>query len=222
MATVIHVTYLPSFCFNFSTTTHLLSFFIMAPFRGWFCHMIEPDETTISLTRPTPSSWRVIRELNEHVYQRDEEGVKNGSLPSYASTKLLCEDISNPEQQAMLRIYMQIPYVNTECDTLSSRAKQATNFSPPELIAFKTFAREDSKGTPKLLGYKEVQQNSTGRVGGGFLIYFAWQIVPGIRLGDYSGAKTLWGLEPSEREEIRAAFKDSVNPNGSLLVPKQG
>jgi hypothetical protein len=46
----------------------------------------------------------VIRELSEHVYQRDEEGVKNGSLPSYASTKLLCEDISNPEQQAMLRI----------------------------------------------------------------------------------------------------------------------
>jgi hypothetical protein len=38
--------------------------------------MIKPDETTISLTHPTPSSWRVIRQLNGHVYQRDEEGVK--------------------------------------------------------------------------------------------------------------------------------------------------
>jgi hypothetical protein len=99
--------------------------------------------------------------------------------------------------------------VNTEYDTLSSRAKQVTNFSPPEVVAFKTFAREGSKGTPKLLGYEEVQQNSTGRVPRGFLIYFAWQIVPGIRLGDYSGAKMDWALEPSEREEIRAAFEDS-------------
>lgn len=92
----------------------------MRPFRGWFRYMIEPGETTISLTHPNPSSWWVIREWNEHVYPRDEEGVENGSLPSYASTKLLCEDISNPDQQAMLRIYMQIPYVNTKYDTLSS------------------------------------------------------------------------------------------------------
>ncbi|KAJ5377505.1 uncharacterized protein N7496_004914 [Penicillium cataractarum] len=104
---------------------------------------------------------------------------------------------------------MQIPYIGTEYDSPSSRATRATTFSPAEVVAFKIFSQKRSKVTPQLLGYKEDKQDSKGHVPEGFIIYLAWQIVPGLLLGDYSGAKAFWNLEAGEREEIRAAFNDS-------------
>ncbi|OOQ86550.1 hypothetical protein PEBR_20793 [Penicillium brasilianum] len=45
-------------------------------------------------------------------------------------------------------------------------------------------------------------------VPGGFITYYAWQAVPGIRLGDYTGkAPQFWTLDKEEREKIRIAFR---------------
>jgi hypothetical protein len=51
------------------------------------------------------------------------------------------------------------------------------------------------------------------------MIYLAWQVVPGIHFGDYSGATTFRDLESSEREEVRAAFRDSFLGVCSLCLP---
>ncbi|KAJ5449721.1 uncharacterized protein N7458_006170 [Penicillium daleae] len=62
--------------------------------------------------------------------------------------------------------------------------------------------------TPPLLGYLEDQQDRFGPVPGGFITYYAWEAMPGIRLGDYTGKATrFWTLDKKEREEIRVAFR---------------
>jgi hypothetical protein len=104
----------------------------------------------------------------------EEDDVKSGSPPSYSSTKLLCHESGNPEKKALMRIYMQIPYVNTELDDSAIRAQQASAFTPKELLAYKALTRKHSTITPQLLGYKKGRQESSGLVPGGFITWFSW------------------------------------------------
>ena len=140
----------------------------------------------------------------------EEDNVKSGSSPSYSSTKLLCHDSADPEKKAFMRIYMQIPYVNTESDDSAIRAQQASVFIHKELFAYKALTRKGSTITPRLLGYKESQQDSSGLVPGGFITWFAWEIVLGLRLGDDFGAAAFWDLESSEREQVRLTFLETL------------
>jgi hypothetical protein len=109
-----------------------------------------------------------------------------------------------------MRIYMQIPYVNTELNDSAIRAQQASVFTPEELLAYKTLTRRRSTITPQLLGYKKGKQDSSGPVPGGFITWFSWEIVPGLRLGDDFGAAAFWGLDSSEREQIRSIFRETL------------
>ena len=181
----------------------------MSSTRTWFRKGIEPG-TTIILERPVRSEWKVVQKLNEYDYQMEEDNVKSGSSPSYSSTKLLCHDSTDPEKKAFMRIYMQIPYVNTESDDSAIRAQQASVFIHKELFAYKALTRKGSTITPRLLGYKESQQDSSGLVPGGFITWFAWEIVPGLRLGDDFGAAAFWDLESSEREQVRLTFLETL------------
>jgi hypothetical protein len=141
----------------------------------------------------------------------EEDNVKSGSSPSYSSTKLFCHDSTNPEKKAFMRIYMQIPYVNTELDDSAIiRAQQASAFIHKELFAYKALTRKGSTITSRLLGYKEGRQDSSGLVPGGFITWLAWEIVPGLRLGDDFGAAAFWDLDSSEREQVRLPFLETL------------
>lgn len=114
----------------------------------------------------------------------------------------------------MMRIYLQIPYTNTELEDSTTRAQQAMSFKPAELYAYQILSKNilASKFTPSLLGYQESKQNDSGLVPGGFITYIVWQVAPGLRLGDYSGDATgFWDSikEISERDLIRALFKET-------------
>lgn len=105
---------------------------------------------------------------------------------------------------------MQVPYFGTEDKDKDSatRSKQATKFRTAEFRAFLTFEKQVSTCTPPLLGYLEDQQDRFGPVPGGFITYYAWEAMPGKRLGDYTGKATqFWTLDKKEREEIRVAFR---------------
>jgi len=78
------------------------------------------------------------------------------------------------------------------------------------LFAYKALTRNHSTITPQLLGYKKGRQESSGLVPGGFITWFTWEIVPGLRLGDDFGAGAFWGLESSEREQIRSIFLETL------------
>lgn len=173
--------------------------------------VIQPGKI-ITTQKPTPTKWRVLEVLSELEHQRGKEAGKQGS-PSYAALKLLCRDAKDPTIQALMRIYLQIPYTNTEFMDSTIRATQATTFKPLELEAHQALSKDNATSvcTPTLLGYDELQQGQSGLVPGGFFTYVVYEFVQGKRLGDYSGhATAFWGLPRAERDLIRVAFKETI------------
>lgn len=171
----------------------------------------------INLSHPKPSKWRILEVLHEHDYQKYE----SARVPSYASIKLSCDEIDGSGRRSMMRIVMQIPYFNTELEDSAVRAKQATTtrFRTEEFLAFLTFAKQGSTFTPPLLGYLEDRQDRLGLVPGGFITYYAWEAIPGMRLGDYTGkAPQFWTLDEKQRGEIRVAFRETFLRVTQILV----
>lgn len=73
--------------------------------------------------------------------------------------------------------------------------------------------------TPRLLGWNQGEQNDSGMVPGGFLVFFlSWEKVPGVRLGDYRGATEFWKLDDKEREDIRIALQKTLPLVDDLLL----
>jgi hypothetical protein len=152
----------------------------------WFRKGIDPG-TIIALDQPVPSQWQIVEKLNEHNYQLDEDDVRSGYRLSYATTKLLCCDPNDDTRRAFMRIYLQVPFRGTEIDDPDTRASQAMTIFPPELTAYQDLTKRKSSNTPKLLGYKASQQDKSGPVPGGFAVFLAWEMVPGLRLGSKKG-----------------------------------
>lgn len=98
-----------------------------------------------------------------------------------------------------MRVHLQVPHRKTEMNDADTRGLQATTFLPQELTAYLDLDRKRSINTPKLVGYKIGTQDRAGMVPGGFIVWLAWQIVPGIRLGGSNGASPFWDLGSRER-----------------------
>jgi hypothetical protein len=178
----------------------------------WFlkepmCHNVKISNT-ISLNHLHPSKWRILEVLHEH----DSQKYEGAEDPSYASIQLTCAEVGGSSRRAFMRIVMQIPFSKTEHEDSAVRGKQATSttFRTPEFLAFMIFAKNASTVTPRFLGYRDDRQGSSGPVPGGFITYYAWEVVPGKPLGDYTGdANEFWTLDKDERDKIRSAFKDT-------------
>lgn len=67
--------------------------------------------------------------------------------------------------------------------------------------------RSPNSPPPPLLAYKQEKQDEFGIVTGGFLCFLIWKPLNGLRLGIDSMEEPYWSLSPSERADIRDAFK---------------
>ncbi|KAJ5730088.1 uncharacterized protein N7483_004596 [Penicillium malachiteum] len=153
------------------------SWFTQGPFEGKYV-----QDAIISTQSPTPRPWKILRVINEH-YNRG----KIGRL-SFATIRLECRqgDICAPQSpHTEIRVYLQVPYFNTELDASDKRAEQAMDFQPNEFKAYKMITADESVSqfTRKLLGYEEGEQEDWGLVPGGFHVTIVWEILPGVRLG---------------------------------------
>ncbi|KAJ5454738.1 uncharacterized protein N7458_005694 [Penicillium daleae] len=148
--------------------------------RIWFQKGIGPG-TNITLDRPVPLRWKIVQKLSE-----DDLQLTEGEHLSLAVTKILCL----PHKLALMRCYMQVPYENTEMDVADTGATQATTYIPEELLAYQDLTSQELGITPKLLGFKITSQDKSGLVPGGFVVWLAWEMVPGLRLGIKDGC--LW------------------------------
>lgn len=171
--------------------------------HSWFR---GPELRSIVLDAPTPSTWVVLKRVNEHEHRKDPDH----SAVSYSSVKYQCMKHGDASKIAFVRIYKQLPHLGTEFDDYTTRAKQARAWIPPELVAYKTLTDKQSKVTPRLLGYREEEQESSALVPGGFLVSFAWEQVPGVQLGDSLGAKVFWDMSDDQRHNIREAFRNKT------------
>lgn len=126
--------------------------------------------------------------------------------------KPTCEEAGNSNMRAFIRVYVQIPYVDTEFEDFGTRRYHATRYKPEELIAEK-LSRCEPPVTPKppvtptLLGWHQDKQAPEWPVPEGFLLHYAWEVVNGVRLGDVNTAYEFWLLEGLKRDLIRAAFR---------------
>lgn len=109
-----------------------------------------------------------------------------------------------------MRVYLQVPFKNTEMQDPKTRSRQATTYTPRELTAYQEFTQKDFSNAPKLLGYKLSTQDKSGLVPNGFAIWLAWEMVPGLRLGDRLGNDPYWTLPAVERENIRVTFMEAL------------
>lgn len=127
--------------------------------RTWFRKSLVEPGTIVSFALPSPSRWKVLEQVSEIEYQIDERAVKDGSLPSHAAIKLLCRNTRRRNQEAFMRIYLQIPYTGTDSQSLDDLAQQSATYTPIELEALQAMTEEGSSIIPQLYAYLEGQQD---------------------------------------------------------------
>ncbi|KAJ5819183.1 hypothetical protein N7474_004774 [Penicillium riverlandense] len=163
------------------------------------------NETQVDFKQPKHNTWRIVQKLGEKCSRVDKTET-NGGAKSYAAGLFLCENTLDTSRYAHMRIYMQVPMIGTEYEPPSKRAKQATQVTPREALAFLKFNEEGSTITPALLGYKDTIQDDDMPVPGEFLVILVWEIVPGLRLGDHVSHKQFLKLDEAEQNLIRENF----------------
>ncbi|KAJ5762810.1 hypothetical protein N7533_001491 [Penicillium manginii] len=184
--------------------------------RFWFgpaSELIKAGKV-IQLKDPM-SRWKIERLLSEREHRIFALEARN-NCPSYVSVKMQCSKDKEPTTKAFMRVFLQIPHKDTAFAPIKELAKHARqSYLPRELEAFQLFSKDDSasKCTPRLIGSLQVEQGRDLLVPGGFLIYYVWEKVSGIRLGDYTGkARWFWDIQSKkERELIREKFEESFN-----------
>lgn len=175
----------------------------------WF-HQGELRKTfkvgnTIEFSKPEPSKWRITAITEEQDNRTDE----SDGVPAYTTAKLSCEEVkSGSRKRAFIRVYVQMPYVDTEFEDAEARRRQAARYKSNELVALQKLSKCEPPVTPTLLGWHEGRQGQKWPVPQGFLLYYAWEVVDGVRLGNATGqAPAFWTFEKLERDHVRAAFQ---------------
>ena len=140
---------------------------------------------TVTLTNPKTSKWILDKMVNTH-----DDQCKDRSLDSYVSVVFECHNATNGEE-AFMRVYVQVPHTGYEDADKATRAREATEFTPRELKAYKFPTDKGSQNRPPLLAYKLGTQGSSGIVPKGHITWIVWKKVPGNRLGDFKSAYVL-------------------------------
>ncbi|KAJ5193156.1 hypothetical protein N7449_004358 [Penicillium cf. viridicatum] len=152
--------------------------------------------------------WVVIEKLSERPSPVTVEDFDVGMGPAFTAGKYLCRlaGAGNENKLAFMRIYKQIPLVDTELDSSSVRKAQASNLHDHghvELDALKHLTESGCTATPRLLGYRIGKQDANDLVPGGYIMHLVWEKVP----GDPLDIDEFWSLPYNKREFIRDKFK---------------
>lgn len=140
----------------------------------------------VKVANPQPTEWKIDEIVREDIRQLEQSEVHE-DVQSFASLKVLCHQVRQPfasKTRAMMRIYYQIPWTNTDGASPKARATQAASMKPSELVAYQTLSKDPhaSKFTPRLLGFEESKQQASANATapGGFVVIVVWEVVPGL------------------------------------------
>ncbi|KAJ5187832.1 hypothetical protein N7449_010826 [Penicillium cf. viridicatum] len=111
--------------------------------------------------------------VNTHSYQSAERRF-NSYFECYNATN---------GQEGFKRIYVQVLYTGYEHADKATLARDATEFTPTELNAYKFLTANHSKNTPILLAYKRGIQPTEGLIPSRYIRWIVWEKVPRTYLG---------------------------------------
>ncbi|KAJ6020649.1 hypothetical protein N7540_006153 [Penicillium herquei] len=147
----------------------MFSWFCQGPLKGQYV-----PGAIITTQHPTPSRWKILKVINEHKHQLNKENTIDPQRKnfSFVTTRLECCREDNLGTRVEIRVYLQVPWTNTEFEPSQVRAQQAAEWEPPEFRAYKIMNAdaEVSRFTPRLLGYENAKQGNEGYVPSGFHI----------------------------------------------------
>ncbi|KNG81937.1 hypothetical protein ANOM_008873 [Aspergillus nomiae NRRL 13137] len=141
---------------------------------------------TLEVSSP-PSVWKLTEKVMENSEIRSRQSMQElGGLP-HARAEFKCCSTSNPDQQALIIIYLQLPAEESMYLPPSMRRKEATDKEVRQFYqlveAYKCLQLHGCDFTPQFLGSSHGRQDDDGLVPGGFLSYVVFTSVPGDVLG---------------------------------------
>ncbi|KAB8215024.1 hypothetical protein BDV33DRAFT_208724 [Aspergillus novoparasiticus] len=155
------------------------------------------------------SRWRLVTKLGDLNDQESALDYLEWQVPSGAYGTFRCRNVDHPDELAVAQIFMLIPYAGSDFAIHDERARQAsdsvTPFGRDQINALTTLTENNCSSTPTLLAKREFKQDSTGPVPGSFMVYLLMQHLHGVQPN-----KVFWSLEPSERQQVREAFKEAL------------
>ncbi|QKX58235.1 uncharacterized protein TRUGW13939_05356 [Talaromyces rugulosus] len=150
--------------------------------------------------------WKIVDKLNEISVQNDEEddGEESGHAHMQAIAIFECVNHMDACESAFMKIYMQIPYTGSDNSQPEDRAQQALPKAEiTEEMALLALTKQGCKSISPVFNWKREEQDESGPVPGGYLVYLVVADLPGVRISrdDY------WNLSRKQRDEVRDAFK---------------
>lgn len=83
---------------------------------------------------PKPTAWitttKLFEDFSRLTVRQVESPHVGGSKLSFAVTLFTCRSVSNPEQEAFVKVYKPVPHVGTEFDSHQARRAQAGEKNP--------------------------------------------------------------------------------------------
>ncbi|GKZ16857.1 hypothetical protein AbraIFM66951_006349 [Aspergillus brasiliensis] len=165
-----------------------------------------------------PSSWTVTRKISEASDSYTQEDAECLCQFPVADARFECANVENPNNKAILEVYMEIPCVDTQGP---AEGTYGTPYSVETILeAHKLLTLHDCKYSPGLIQYMEGTQSSEDRrflMPGGKIYYMVIDKLPGVALGNRLISYTedgrmfreglFWTLPRIKRDHIRAAFE---------------
>ncbi|PYI10688.1 hypothetical protein BO78DRAFT_305021 [Aspergillus sclerotiicarbonarius CBS 121057] len=167
---------------------------------------------TITLTSDATTQWQPILVVTESPVELDEEDAKRYHKVPNSRIDFLCVDVADPTRQALIAMFVQIPFQGTEFTPPAVRAQQASEtVSKRAMTLLSAYCRLQAgkcKHTPAFLGTLKEKQAQDGWVPGGYAFFLGFTWLPGVKLGTGCVSDGLfYELPLQKRDEIREAFR---------------
>ncbi|GLA03850.1 hypothetical protein AnigIFM60653_003867 [Aspergillus niger] len=166
-----------------------------------------------------PSSWTVTHKISEKSHAYTQEEAEEWCQFPLAYATFECENVEDSNEKAVLRVFMEIPCVDTNCPAAPRGTYGTPNCVRIAVGAHKLLTLHNAKYSPKLIQYREEPQTENRRffLPGGNIYYMITNKLPGIPLGNGLLSYTedgrtfeeglFWRLPRVERDRIRTAFQ---------------
>ena len=127
---------------------------------------------------PKPTAWitttKLFEDFSRLTVRQVESPHVGGWKLSFAVTLFTCRSVSNPEQEAFVKVYKPVPHVGTEFDSHQARRAQAGEQTHADIDAYKRFMEAQAQGRASGL-FRLCSW-------GGYIHYIAFSKMPGLPL----------------------------------------